>query len=187
MDMYYMLAACIVEEGEKAPYAARRLPLMTGVGDAGSRVSLFTLIERRLGRWPRKEAERLRAAGRLCRRLPPPEGMRGRRQRGVARAGHLPGALGAPGRGSRGFRRAREGLLPGHSAHPGGGPRASAAVSSTHTAAPGRGSRELTSRAHPTGLLPKQGRAARPRGFLMKTDLTPLCCPIRTALSVVRQ
>ena len=31
MDMYYMLAACIVEEGEKAPYAARRLPLMTGI------------------------------------------------------------------------------------------------------------------------------------------------------------
>src|SRR6266540_2234973 len=31
MDMYYMLTACIVEEGEKAPYAARRLPLMTGI------------------------------------------------------------------------------------------------------------------------------------------------------------
>jgi hypothetical protein len=29
MDMYYLLAACIAEEGEKAPYSPRRLPLMT--------------------------------------------------------------------------------------------------------------------------------------------------------------
>jgi hypothetical protein len=31
LDMCYMLAACIAEEGEKVPYAARTVPLMTGI------------------------------------------------------------------------------------------------------------------------------------------------------------
>lgn len=32
MDMYYLLAACIAaEEGEKAPYAARAIPMMTRI------------------------------------------------------------------------------------------------------------------------------------------------------------
>jgi hypothetical protein len=30
MDLYYLLAACTAEECEKAPYAPRTLPLMTG-------------------------------------------------------------------------------------------------------------------------------------------------------------
>jgi hypothetical protein len=31
MDMYYLLAACTAEECEKTPYAARTIPLMTGL------------------------------------------------------------------------------------------------------------------------------------------------------------
>ena len=31
LDLCYMLAACIAEDEEKTPYAARRLPLMTGI------------------------------------------------------------------------------------------------------------------------------------------------------------
>src|SRR6266508_155300 len=72
------------------------------VGDTGYGAPLFSAIWRRLGRWPRKEAEDLGQLGapeRLSRRLPPLGGSATR----VARPGHLPGALGAPGRGSRGL------------------------------------------------------------------------------------